>query len=445
MADPILIPIPDLPPAPGTWDLPWPLAIADPTTKKSYRLTGSEFGDKLIQYGAFADVRPDKFYVCGRGNLYDPAPGDIKITDPTLAGYQFEVKLRGVEELIPGDNWSFDPVGNSINFFSLDPENPGSRLFNAGDVVIVRFYPKISSIVAAPGSIGKKHAGVVRFTASGNILSTMYQKQISIVSVATPVTVILPDGNDYPKGVMLTITTNLVNTYQSTIQTFAGQKIYLSGTTKEVIWLGVNEQVDMFWDDSNPGFEGWYVDYISPSFLMVGQIVHAYVQPMNTLPLIGGTFQSVQYPRADDLITRLDILSPAAVVDDATWNSDPLKYRGLFSTGPSAGVRRLPDLRGMYIRTLDQGRNIDKWRNLPENAIQNLQGGYEPDMLLRHNHNDGPFDRLVTHTGVGTVAVTDSDDPSGTEPDLTQSRQMLPVGADENTTKNTGLPAFLCV
>src|ERR1044072_7787912 len=277
MADPILVPIPDLAPVPGNWDLTWQLAIANPATKRAYKVPSGDFADKLVEQGAFADIRNTKFYVAGRGNPGDPEPGDSAIVDNSLQGYTFaNVNLRGVGDLQPGTEYSFNNV-DTVAFTSLDPENPGPYEFNSGDVIAIQFEPKISSIVAAPGSVGKIYAGIKRHTTTGNILPDDYQKLQMVVATSSAVTLTLPPGADYPPGVKLTIATNLVNTYQTGIQAQAGEDIFITGGTAGIIYLGVDEQVSFIWGDDGAGNVGWYIDQISESFKMVGKVVWSYI------------------------------------------------------------------------------------------------------------------------------------------------------------------------
>lgn len=67
------------------------------------------------------------------------------------------------------------------------------------------------------------------------------------------------------------------------------------------------------------------------------------------------------------------------VVDDATWSAG---YFGRFSTGNGSTTFRIPDLRGVFLRGLDNGRGID---------VSREWGRYQDQSLLSHSHgvNDG--------------------------------------------------------
>lgn len=385
MADPILVPIPDLAPVPGNWDLTWPIAIAHPSTKRAYKVPSSDFADKLVEQGAFADIRNTKFYVVGRGNLYDPEPGDSSIVDPTLQGYTFtNVQLRNTGDLQPGVEYSFNNV-DTVEFYSLDPENPGLLQFNDGDVISIQFEPKISSVVAAPGSVGKIYAGIKRHTASGTIMPDDYQKFQSVVATATAVTLTLPPIADYPPGVLLTLATNLVNTYQTGIQTQAGEDIFITGGSTSIVYLGVDEQISLFVGDDGAGNVGWFIDQVSESFKMVGKVIWSYVPLPNTIILDGTPLSKALYPRANQLITNLNALYPGAVVSDGTWLSSLTLHRTKWSFGPDANNIRRPDWRGLFPRSLDLARGIDTDRG----SDGNVPGSFENHQLLAHNHAAG--------------------------------------------------------
>lgn len=432
MADPILIPIPDLSPIPDNWDMSWLLPLAKPDTKRAYKVTGDAFTQKLIESGAIADIRNTKFYVVGRGNPGDPSPGDSTIVDNTLQGFTFTgVKLRGTGDLIPGDEYTFDNI-DTITFYSLDPDNPGPYLFNEGDVIIVTFEPKISSYVSAPGSIGRMYAGVKSYSASGNILPTDYQKLQQIVAISQPVTLVLPPGADYPPGIVLTITTNMVNTYQSTIQTAGTDVIFITASGKSKLVLGVDAQLRLVWNDDGAGTKGWYVDHISDDYKMVGQFVFSYYPLPNTIAFDGSLISRALYPRAEDLLERIIAkYGINAVVSNAVWESDPFTHRTKWAYGPTEDVLRCPDWRGLFVRALPGDRaNIDIDRG--SNAA--IPGSYENWAVGPHVHPYIDTGKL----GAGHANFLGG----GTYDAGEQNRQTAQNAGNESRGVNGGLNAF---
>jgi hypothetical protein len=449
MADPTLVPIPDLPPAPGNWNLTWQIAIANPATKRAYRLPSSDYADTLVEQGAFADIRNTKFYVAGRGNPGDPAPGDTTIVDATLQGYTFAaVNLRNTGYLQPGLEYDFDNV-DTIQFFSLDPEVPGYYEFNAGDVVAIQFEPKISSIVAAPGSVGKLYAGVKRQTATGTILPDDYQKIQEVLATASAVTLTLPPVADYPPGVCLTITTFAVNTYQTGIQTQVGEKIFITGGNTNLIYLGVDEFVTLVPGDDGAGNAGWFIASISESFKQVGKVVWSYVPLPNTIILDGTPLSKALYPRGVQLVNKLNTLYAGAVVSDGTWQADPRLNRTKWSFGPDANNLRRPDWRGLSPRSLDLGRGIDTDRG----ADGSVPGSYQTDQIKQHNHlpANTKFNKLLASAdepdgeGGHFTAAIYGGTYNDKRPKVNNSGQMQDFGGTETRGINGGLLPLLCI
>lgn len=451
MADPILVPIPDLAPVPGNWDLTWPIAIANPSTKRAYKVPSSDFADKLVEQGAFADIRNTKFYVAGRGNPGDPAVGDSTIVDNTLQGYTFaNVNLRGVGDLQPGFEYDFDGV-DTIQFYSLDPESPGSGeyQFNAGDVIAVQFEPKISSIVAAPGSVGKLYAGVKRYTATSNILPDDYQKIAEVLATSSAVVLTLPPVADYPPGVCLTVTTFAVNTYQTGVQAQTGEKIFTTGGNTNIIYLGVDEYVTLVAGDDGAGNAGWFIVGISDSFKQVGKVVWSYVPLPNTIILDGTPLSKALYPRAVQLVDKLNTLYAGAVVSDGTWLADLRLNRTKWSFGPDANNLRRPDWRGLFPRSLDLGRGIDTDRG----AAGSVPGSYQADEVKQHNHlpTNTKFDKLVASAdepdgeGGHFTASIFGGTYNDSRPKVNATGQMQDYGGTETRGINGGLLPLACI
>lgn len=72
--------------------------------------------------------------------------------------------------------------------------------------------------------------------------------------------------------------------------------------------------------------------------------------------------------------TLFAFASAAGLVSEATWSAGSY---GCFSVGDGATTFRVPDLRGMHIRGLDESRGIDTGRSL---------GVFQDHQLLQHNH-----------------------------------------------------------
>lgn len=88
--------------------------------------------------------------------------------------------------------------------------------------------------------------------------------------------------------------------------------------------------------------------------------------------------------------------SGVGLVSEATWNAG---YYGLFSVGDGSTNFRLPDMRGEWMRGLDEGRGIDPGRTL---------GLFQAQQLIQHAHgvSDPTHAHSVadpTHAHAGTT------------------------------------------
>lgn len=126
----------------------------------------------------------------------------------------------------------------------------------------------------------------------------------------------------------------------------------------------------------------WEVESASGNFDTVGDSFGARQQRKNTAVLNGTVVSRVDYGRMLDFILTLN--DGQQVVSDATWLSDPLRYRSCFSWGDGDATTgtsfRLPDERAMTDRYLDLGRGVDFARQ------HDYPGGYEADAVLLHDH-----------------------------------------------------------
>lgn len=168
-------------------------------------------------------------------------------------------------------------------------------------------------------------------------------------------------------------------------------------------------------------------------------------QPRNTIIANGCNPES-----AGALLLRADYPRLVAMVQgswiaDATWLSDPVRYRGFYSSGNGTTTFRVPDMRSVTHRGLDLARGLSLAR------LDNANGGYEPDEMKSHNHqpaNDsvgtayGFIGKSITgqNTTVGTTDATNS----GTEPNIiAPPRPPLTLGGAETRMKNIGLTPYI--
>jgi microcystin-dependent protein len=103
-----------------------------------------------------------------------------------------------------------------------------------------------------------------------------------------------------------------------------------------------------------------------------------------------------------------------------------------FGVGNGSTTFNLPELRGEFIRGLDEGRAVDAGRTL---------GSSQADMLEAHNHNVGAFTTSASNTGQGVFnfyAVTSHGGGSSFNGYTTSSN-----GGTETRPRNVAFPFFI--
>lgn len=118
-----------------------------------------------------------------------------------------------------------------------------------------------------------------------------------------------------------------------------------------------------------------------------------------------------------------------------------------FGGGDGVSTFNLPDLRGRFMRGVDSGigRDPDAAKRTASHsggpggdAVGSLQeyataapaNPFVTESSGNHTHTNGSFDRLLTHSGLSTSTTNgDSDDSTGSEPDLLRSQPMATAGA----------------
>ena len=134
----------------------------------------------------------------------------------------------------------------------------------------------------------------------------------------------------------------------------------------------------------------WEVESANGHFDSVGDSFGSRKQRKNTAICDGSLMSRSDNGRLFDFL--LTLTDGQQILDDATWLSDPFRYRSCFSWGDGDNANgtsfRLPDERGMSDRYLDLNRGIDFARQ------HDFPGGYEADGIKKHCHTFPGDDEL---------------------------------------------------
>jgi len=195
---------------------------------------------------------------------------------------------------------------------------------------------------------------------------------------------------------------------------------------KTNIYLAAGETIDLVWIGDK-----WLVRKYIGNLKEVGSTFFDYKQRQNTLICNGSLINRADYPRLWEFVQTLG----DSLIPDVTWTGTP-GNKGFFSLGNGASTFRLPDLRSMFIRGLDQGAGIDISRP------SNNPGAYQPDEFKAHKHKGG----VLYPTVPEALAVGDDYFTKRLNVELTGAneynyiqRYSEPIGGLETRPKNVGL------
>lgn len=304
------------------------------------------------------EIRPDKYYIVGSGS---PAPddGDTELTDTDLAGYDYDVEIRGMGTMM-SDGSEID-INDDGGFSLTQDENR----FYEGQVIIVHFLPKITKASTGGGG-GTFIKGIITVESDVTLNSDHFNYIIDIAATGTAITVTLPPLNTVPANTLIALISNRGNQKNATIKTQASDNI-LWNVPRTVMYLGQDEQLWLM----NGGL-GWYVVNAMGNFDKVGlQLWGDRVMP-GTIKRNGALLSRSIYPRLfNEFVLKLP---PNQITIEAAWDSN----RGFCTLGDGSTNFRIMDSRGLFTRALDDGRGIDTGRSTP--------GSYQADDVGPHTH-----------------------------------------------------------
>lgn len=265
--------------------------------------------------------------------------------------------------------------------------------------------------------------GIQNFTVNHTlVVEEMLYNLIVVNADAKTLAITLPDSqadpdNPIPYGLKGLITAINVNKSQVAILCGGTDQFVDGSTDKTAVYLGDGDFIQVIFTQY-----GWLFKPERGNFDDVGGIEHRYKQLPNTLIAQGQLVNRADYPRLWAYVQTLG----ASIISDSTWNT-VANSKGFYSTGNGTTTFRLPDLRAMFLRSLDLGAGIDTGRP------NNNPGAYEADNIKAHTHD---FTYIQTDVGIdfGSGATRSSWTAEKNGNGTTAS-----TGGNETTVKNIGL------
>lgn len=335
-------------------------------------------------------------FVVGRGNgapEYDPEPETAQYINPDLDGKDYLVFKAGEGPLVWGEDIQ-TITGGGFEFID-------GTLFGGEEKYTVQ-YSNITSSSTSSG--GKAYpSDVVEITSNTVFGSTHYNKLIEVNSVSTAnITITISSLDAIPNGTQFGINThNGVQRYVI-LKLNTGRYCLINGFQENEVYLGRAEGITFI-------KKGNYLRIVgSPpeSFSRIGQRVFSDgLQPVNTLPEIGGWYLKTDYPRPVKwYLERLPGAELGTGTDDVIPNAANKTKWILGST-----KFWMPDTSGLSVRATSADGTVDL-------GGPRLAGSYQADDNKAHNHVAAPWNKASAKASdvdpTGTPAGLDSGLPT---------------------------------
>ncbi len=306
-----------------------------------------------------------------------------------IAKINYRIIQRGIGPL-RDDEYADDSSGGTAFKWKL----LNGATFNDQDTYWIQFLP---SIIINPANYQVSTTGVIQdiitLTVDTTLTNTHVSKLIDINSATNKITITLLPIADWSEMRPISFITRRGSQINAVIKAQAGEKIYWDGQEVNQIVLGKNENLRLLRKDNRI-----YVEDAPEARNQVGEVVYAYKQPRNTIPADGSVLQRDVYVSATEF--ALSLLPGQGVVTEAEWNSDNTTHRGKWTLGDGVTTVRVPDLRGVAIRGLDDGRGLDTMRTADN--TENVIASYQADGNKKHGHSI-----KTTNSGASSSSGTD--------------------------------------
>jgi hypothetical protein len=373
------------------------------------------------------------------GNTVDDelVPGgdswDGSVDYPLLVGkiakVDYRILQRGIGPL-RDDEYDDDSSGGTAFKWKL----LGGATFNDQDTFFVQFLP---SIVINPanyqGSNSATIQDIVEVTADASLDSTYLNKIVDINSATSTIVLTLLAVADWPEMRPMEFVTNRGSQINAVIKAQTGEKIYFEGGEVNEVYMRSLQYLRLTKKGSRI-----YVENFRHSYDQVGNIIYNHKQPKNSIAADGSILLKAEYPALWAFVNSLGLGN--GVVTNPDWITDATTHKGKYATVDSTSFR-VPDLRGVAIRGLDNGRGLDTMRTAAGTA--STISSYQADGNLKHGHainttNSGASSGSNTDPVRGNT-VGDANDRGQNGANKTISEE----GNLEATMKNVGIPAWI--
>lgn len=261
-----------------------------------------------------------------------------------------------------------------------------------------------------------------------NITSTLTNAQLGVILIdasASDVALTLPQSAMDNKATKVTLMRLDNSTNKVTIKAATGDTIYfnthLNASGYGFFYLmGAGD----YWQLMSDGRKGWIkVARLDDAPLGRINFDTSLTPPIGGNLLTNGTLLSrTEYPWLWDYAQQSRML-----VDETNRTG----MEGCFTKGDGAATFRLPEIRGEFLRVLDNGREVD---------IGRVAGSSQDHQVISHQHKQGS-EALYNYFGGGTY-IGGRSYPMGNSSSVQQAL-VSAYGGDETRPRNIAYPAYI--
>lgn len=329
-----------------------------------------------------------RYYTTDGGGTYDPAQGDLAVTDPYLTGKNITgVFKEGLRYLKPTDE--FTVAGDTVTLIA----GPSVQPLQGGEVITI----EITYTVSVPNGGGGEifPSDIVQKTVDFTVDTSELGKMIEVNSGFTIVTGTIPDPLTLPDGAKLAFNTD--NGAQRYLALpMSGGYSYVNQVQRSTLYMGRGEQLSIVKKGNYWRILSWCGNH-----LRVGEFIKSYRQYSYTVPETGAWLQISEYPRLFYwYVNELDpSLLGVGTFAGGTPAGDNMR---MYCIDIPAGRFWVPNSMGFFERITDTSGVYDADRSAPFRKASTSQGdavklvsslaGNPPKIIRSHAGSGGYVD-----------------------------------------------------